>query len=136
MMLRLKIFLSIPLALCAVMMVQGCRTQPKVIPPDLSPAESFQRAQDAADAGDYALAIRYYTTFRDNNPNNSERDIWALYEIAFSYHKMGKNQTAVTFLDQLLQQYQTDTTGTLPPAPRILAQKLKDRLSQMVVTAK
>ncbi|MGA2613579.1 MAG: tetratricopeptide repeat protein [Spirochaetia bacterium] len=133
--LRFKISLLILLALSTLLAVEGCSTQPKVIPPDLSAAESFQHAQDASDGGDYALAIRYYTAFRANNPNNSDRDVWALYEIAFNYHRMGKNQMAVTLLDQLLQQYQNDT-GNLPPAPRILAQKLRDRLSPLVVTAK
>jgi tetratricopeptide (TPR) repeat protein len=125
---RLKLsFFFLPAVLCVSIAVVGCRTQPQVIPPNLSAAESFQRAQDASDAGDYVLAIRYYKTFLDNNPNNPDRDIWALYEIAFNYHKMGKNATAAPLLDQLLQQYLNDT-GNLPAAPRILAQKLKDRL--------
>jgi tetratricopeptide (TPR) repeat protein len=131
---KLTSMFVIPLALGMVIAVAGCQTEPKVIPTDLSAAESFQRAQDAADNGNYSLAIRYYRTFRENNPTNADRDIWALYEIAFNYHKMGKNATAMTFLDQLLQQYQNNT-GTLPPAPRILAQDLKDRLSPLVAAA-
>jgi outer membrane protein assembly factor BamD (BamD/ComL family) len=132
---KLPVPMLIPIALCAILTLQGCNSQPKVIPADLGAAESFQRAQDASGRGDYALAIRYYTSFRDNHPDNSDRDVWALYEIAFNYHKMGKNAMAVTLLDQLLRQYQTDN-GTLPPAPRILAQKIRDRLSQMVVKTK
>ena len=127
---KLKLsFLFIPAVLSVSIAVVSCRTQPQVISPDLSAAESFQRAQDAADGGDYALAIRYYRSFLDNNPNIPDRDIWALYEIAFNYHKMGKNANAVALLDQVLQQYQNDT-GTLPAAPRILALKLKDRLGR------
>jgi tetratricopeptide (TPR) repeat protein len=126
-------FLFLPTVLCIGIALAACASQPKAIPPDLSAAESFQRAQDAADNGNYALAIRYYTTFRQNNPNNPDRDIWALYEIAFNYHKMGKNAMAVSLLDQLLQQYQNDT-GNLPPAPRILALKLKDRLASVTVS--
>jgi len=125
--LKRSVSLLVAIILCVFFAIIGCRTQPQVIPPDLSAAESFQRAQDAADSGDYALAIRYYTTFRDNNPNNKDRDVWALYEIGFSYHKMGKNAIAVSYMDQVLDEYQTDT-GTLPPAPRILAQDLKERL--------
>ncbi len=131
---KLTSMFVVPLALGMVIAVAGCQTEPKVIPTDLSAAESFQRAQDAADNGNYALAIRYYRTFRENNPTNTDRDIWALYEIAFNYHKMGKNTTAMTFLDQLLQEYQNNT-GTLPPAPRILAQDLKDRISPLVASA-
>jgi len=124
--------LFLPTVLCIGITLAACASEPKVIPPDLSAAESFQRAQDAADNGDYALAIRYYATFRQNNPNNPDRDIWALYEIAFNYHKMGKNAMAVSLLDQLLQQYQNDT-GNLPPAPRVLALKLRDRFASVVV---
>jgi hypothetical protein len=127
-------FFFLAAVLCVSIAVVGCRTQPQVIPTDLSGAESFQRAQDASDAGDYALAIRYYKTFLENNPNSSDRDIWALYEIAFNYHKMGKNAIAAPLLDQLLQQYQNDT-GNLPAAPRILAQKLKERFGPEVTPA-
>jgi len=122
------------LVLGVAIALAGCRSEPKVIPPDLSAAESFQRAQDAADNGNYSLAIRYYKTFRDNNPGSADRDAWALYEIAFNYHKMGKNAVAMGYLDQLLAQYQNDT-GTLPPAPRILGQDLKERLSPLVAAA-
>lgn len=121
--------------LFAIMLAAGCNTGPVVIPADLSAAESFQRAQDAADNGNYTLAIRYYSTFLQNHPENKDRDAWAQYEIAFSYHKMGRNATALTYLDQLLQQYQAGD-DTLPAAPRILAQKLKDRLTEMVAGPK
>ncbi|MGA2764825.1 MAG: tetratricopeptide repeat protein [Spirochaetia bacterium] len=121
--------------LFAVMLAAGCHTGPVVIPADLGAAESFQRAQDAADNGNYTLAIRYYSTFLQNHPENKDRGAWAQYEIAFNYHKMGRNATALTYLDQLLQQYQPGD-DTLPAAPRILAQKLKDRLSVMVTGAK
>jgi tetratricopeptide (TPR) repeat protein len=131
---KLTSIFAFPLVLGMAIVVAGCQTEPKVIPPDLSAAESFQRAQDAADNGNHALAIRYYRTFRENNPGNADRDIWALYEIAFNYHQMGKNAVAMTYLNQILQQYQNDT-GTLPPAPRILAQDLKDRLSPLVASA-
>ncbi len=118
-----------PLLGLLLILLGACRSAPVVIPADLSAAESFQRAQDATDGGNYALAIRYYTAFRENNPDNKDRDIWALYEIAFNYHKMGNDAKAVELLDQVLQQYQTDN-GTLPPAPRILAQELRSSWSQ------
>lgn len=107
----------------------GCKSAPVVIPDDLSPAETFQRAQDASDRGDYLLAIRYYTTFQDQHPEMKDRLIWASYEIAFAYHKMGKNAQALPLLDDLLKEYDT-ATDSLPSAPRILAQKLRDRLAE------
>ena len=117
------------LAMCLAVLVAGCRTQPPNISPDLGAAETFQHAQDASDGGNYSLAIRYYSAYRESHPDNKDRDIWALYEIAFNYHKMGKTAKAIEILDQLLQQYQTDG-NTLPPAPRILAQELKSNWSQ------
>ncbi|HVP17635.1 MAG TPA: tetratricopeptide repeat protein [Spirochaetia bacterium] len=121
--------LLLSLAMCLAALVAGCRSQPKAISPDLGAAESFQRAQDASDAGNYALAIRYYSAYRESHPDNKDRDIWALYEIAFNYHKMGNTAKAIELLDELLKQYQTDG-DTLPPAPRILAQELRGSWSQ------
>ncbi len=126
---RVSLLHLFALAACAAVLLGSCRSQPVVIPATLSAAESFQRAQDATDAGNYPLAIRYYTEFRTNNPDNKDRGIWALYEIAFNYHKMGNDVKAVEILNQILQEYQTGT-DTLPPAPRILAQELKDHWSQ------
>lgn len=121
--------LLVTLSIWLAVLAAGCRTQPASISSSLGPAETFQRAQDASGAGNYALAIRYYTAYRDSHPDNKDRDIWALYEIAFNYHKMGKTTKAIEILDQLLKQYQTEG-NTLPPAPRILAQKLKESWSQ------
>jgi len=120
-------------AACWTALLASCKSAPLVIPADLPPAEIFQRAQDAADSGNYALAIRYYTAFRENHPDIADRNAWAQYEIAFNYHKMGKNAMAVSLIDQLLKLYQT-AGDTLPPAPRILALKLKDRLAAVTAS--
>ena len=117
------------LAVCAAFLLAGCKTQPVVIPDNLSAAETFQRAQDASDRGDYNLAIRYYSVFKEKHPDNLDRDAWASYEIAFAWHMLGNNEKAVASCDELLKQYDNDT-GTMPPAPRVLAQKLRDRLSE------
>ena len=129
----------ITVSLCALVALvgaalAGCKSTPVVIPDDLSAAETFQRAQDASDAGDYLLAIRYYTTFQDKHPESKDRAIWASYEIAFNYHKMGKNAQALGLLDDLLKQYDAPT-DTLPPAPRVLAQKLRDRIAETLKPA-
>jgi outer membrane protein assembly factor BamD (BamD/ComL family) len=115
------------LALLAGLALVSCASQPPVIPDGLSAAEIFQRAQDAVGKGDYDLAITYYSLVPKNFPDDTEHGVWAAYEIAFLYHKMGKNGTALTLLQQLLDRYGTGG-DTLPPGPRILAQKLKARL--------
>lgn len=117
------------LAVCAASLLAGCTTQPVVIPDNLSAAETFQRAQDASDHGDHNLAIAYYSVFKEKHPEDKDRGVWASYEIAFAWHKLGKDAKAVGLLDELLKQYETET-DPLPPAPRVLAQKLRDRLSE------
>jgi outer membrane protein assembly factor BamD (BamD/ComL family) len=115
------------LALLATVALATCASRPPVIPDGLTAAEIFQRAQDAVGKGDYTLAITYYSLVPKNYPDDKEHGAWASYEIAFLYHKMGKNDTALTLLQQLLDQY-ASAGDTLPPAPRILAQDLKIRL--------
>ena len=121
--------------LFAIMLAAGCNTGPSSFPRISAPRKASSARRMRLSNGNYTLAIRYYSTFLQNHPENKDRDAWAQYEIAFNYHKMGRNATAVTNLDQLLQQYQAGD-DTLPAAPRILAQKLKDRLTEMVAGPK
>lgn len=111
----------------AVLFVAACRSAPPVATEGLSAAEIFQRAQDAAEKGDSLAAIRYYEAFKEKHPDDRERVSWASYEIAFLYHKVKKNDTALVLLDQLLAVYANES-DELPPAPRILAEKLKSRI--------
>jgi outer membrane protein assembly factor BamD (BamD/ComL family) len=111
----------------ALVFMASCASGPVVIPPNLTAAEIFQRAQDASDRGDYPLGIRYYSMIQDTHPDDITHLTWAAYEIAFLYHKMGKDETALSQISDLLAKY-TSGGDTLPPAPRILALKLKTRL--------
>ncbi len=105
----------------------ACASQPVVIPDGLTATEIFQRAQDAADRGDYALGIRYYSRVPVAYPDDVNHVTWASYEIAFLYHKMGKDETALSLINDLLSQYEKERQK-LPPAPHVLAVKLKARL--------
>lgn len=126
------------LAAAAVVAVSAflfsCASGPVVIPAGLSVAEIFQRAQDAGDSGNYALAMRYYDLVATDYPTDLTHVTWASYEIAFLYHKMGNNKEALTRFNALLDQYTTEG-DKLPPAPRILAAKLKASLEQTLKTA-
>jgi outer membrane protein assembly factor BamD (BamD/ComL family) len=117
----------------ALLFLGSCASGPVVIPTDLSAAEIFQRAQDASDRGDYTLAIRYYDTVPTSYPDDVNHVTWASYEIAFLYHKMGKHAQALTLINQLLDKYDKEG-NTLPPAPRVLASKLKVRLQDTLQT--
>jgi hypothetical protein len=122
-------------AACAAALVVlcSCASGPVNIPAGLSAAEIFQRAQDASDRGDYPLGIRYYSMIPMSYPDDIAHNIWSSYEIAFLYHKMRRNALALSFVNELLARY--DKEGdSLPPAPRVLAVKLKVRLEEALKT--
>ena len=111
----------------ALLLVVSCVTQNPAIPEGLSAEEMFQRAQDAVDRGNYSLGMTYYSLVQEKYPDDKAHVAWASYEIAFLYHKMGKNETALSLINQLLDRYGKEGDA-LPPAPLLLAQKLKTRL--------
>jgi outer membrane protein assembly factor BamD (BamD/ComL family) len=115
----------------AFALLVSCATQSRTLPDGLAAAEIFQRAQDAADRGDYALGITFYEACEQRYPDDKAHKVWAAYEIAFLYHKMGKNAKAATLIDALLTEY-ANQSDSVPPAPLLLSQKLKDRLEASI----
>jgi tetratricopeptide (TPR) repeat protein len=106
----------------------GCKSVPAEIPPDLSPADYFQKAQEASDADRFALALKYYESFLERYPEERDRGLWARYEIALLHSKMKDAPTALRLLDELLALYSGEDAAQLPQGPRILAEKIKARL--------
>jgi tetratricopeptide (TPR) repeat protein len=106
----------------------GCKTVPTEIPPDLTPADYFQRAQEASDAGKYALALKYYQAFLERHPEERDHGLWARYEIALLHSKMKDTATALRLFDELLALYAGEDAAQLPQGPRILAEKIKAKL--------
>jgi outer membrane protein assembly factor BamD (BamD/ComL family) len=96
----------------------------------LTVAEYFQKAYEASDNKNYKLAIAYYKIFQENFPDQVERNIWAEYEIAFTYYKMGNNDRAIELLDALIAKYEEDAAGELPVAPKALADKVKAKIQE------
>jgi outer membrane protein assembly factor BamD (BamD/ComL family) len=124
----MKKALLLLLLLPAMVWLGGCRSAPADIPPDLSPADFFQKAQEASDSGKYPLALKYYQAFQERYPDERERGLWARYEIALLHSKMGQEETALTLIDELLALYSAEDAAALPQGPRILAEKIKARL--------
>jgi outer membrane protein assembly factor BamD (BamD/ComL family) len=123
---RMRFILSLCVCIC-LFLAAGCASSP--VPSDtsdLTPAEIFQRAQDASDRSDYSVALQYYRLFQEKFPVDVEHQAWASYEIAFIYHKMGDDKKALELFDELLARYQGGEK--LPEAPRILAEKVKARI--------
>ncbi len=116
------------LALLSALGLLSCKSGPAEIPPDLTPADYFQKAQEASDAGKYALALKYYESFLQHYPDERDRGLWARYEIALLHSKMKDTATALRLFDELLALYAGEDAAQLPQAPRILAEKIKAKL--------
>jgi outer membrane protein assembly factor BamD (BamD/ComL family) len=128
------VLLAACVGIAAGILLASCATQKPFSTEGLSVEEVFQRAQDAADAKSWALAIQYYEAVPELFPADVAHGVWATYEIAFIYHKMGKVDDALALVNQLLDRYAKEGDA-LPPAPQILAQKLKDRLDAAATVA-
>ena len=127
--------ISIPALLLAVtsvvsapLLLVSCQTQADAIATDLSPLEFFQKAQEASDSGNYRLAIEYYTAFRQKYPEHVDRNLWASYEIAFLYHKLGDDETALDLFSKLIDRYAQADANQLPQGPLILSEKVRDAI--------
>jgi outer membrane protein assembly factor BamD (BamD/ComL family) len=115
--------LPVPAALALLAVLASCRTTGPVDLTGLTPAEIFQRAQDASDSGDYHRALTCYEGFLAQSGIDAQRAAWARYETALLYHKLGDDDTALAKIDEMLALYGTD--ATLPEAAKVLATNLK-----------
>ena len=112
--------------LVAAVLLAGCVTASPELAEGVTPAEYFQRAQEATAQHDYGLAMRWYAAFReryadDPSPVEMVRLLWAEYETAFLYHKMGDDETALRLLRVLVRSYEQPAAADYPAGPRILA---------------
>jgi len=121
------LILSLVLTLLALGALEGCKSGPPPLDQDLSPSGFFQKAQEASDASNYALATRYYEAFLVKYPDERDRGLWARYEIALLKHKMGDDAGALSLFDELIALY-AGGSPDLPQGPRILAEKLKAKI--------
>ena len=125
----------IVLAAFVAALLGACATAPAALPDGLPAAEIFQRAQDVSDRGDWDTAISFYGEVVKRYPQDIDHVIWAQYEIAFLYHKSGKNEISLKLVNDLLDRYAKEGDA-LPPAPRVLAQGLKTRLEALLPATK
>jgi outer membrane protein assembly factor BamD (BamD/ComL family) len=132
-----RLFKLVAIAALASLFVV-CSSVPDKIEEGLTPMEYFQRAQEASDANRYALSMAYYEKFQEQYPEEQypeerDRNLWAEYEIAFLYHKMGKNQIALERFEALLERYESGEPD-LPEGPKILAEKVKARIEETLAS--
>ena len=110
-------------ALVLLAVLLSCRTTGPVDLTGLTPAEIFQRAQDASDKGDLRRSLAYYEGFLAQPGIEAQRAAWARYEAALLYHKMGDDDTALARFDELLAMYEKD--ATLPEGVKVLATRIR-----------
>ena len=66
--------------------------------------------------------------FQERYPDELERNIWAEYEIAFTYYKMGNLEKAGELFAQLIARYDEENSENYPPGPRSLAEKVLEKI--------
>jgi len=128
---KLQIIPKLILVIAFVSALLFCSSVPDEIEEDLTPMEYFQRAQEASDSGRYKLSMAYYEKFQEQYPDELDRNIWAEYEIALLYYKIGKNRVALDRFDVLLAKYE-EGDPSLPAGPKILAEKVKARILEQL----
>ena len=115
-----------------VVLFAACESvpEPAEIPEDLTTQEYFQRAQEAVDQRYYETAMVYYETFLARYPDDTENRVAAQYEIAFLHYKMENYDTAKRLFEELLARYEGEEGDDLPAWPRILAEKLIEKIEE------
>ena len=107
----------------------ACQSTPEEIAADLQPREYFQKAQEAVvERNDYDTALFYYQTFLERYPDDIQRSAEAEYEIAFIYYKQNDLVTAERLFDKLLAKYQAKGGELLPQWPRVLSEKISEKI--------
>ena len=125
-----KILTSALILIFIMLLAAGCKTAPVTIPDGLTPAEFFQKAQEASNNGKYSTALLYYNTFLERFPDDAQRKIEAEYEIAFITYKQNDFAQAKELFNEILKKYSTDASQVLPTWPKILSQKILKEMEE------
>jgi outer membrane protein assembly factor BamD (BamD/ComL family) len=120
-----------PVLFCGlILFVSACQSGPRDIPPDLSPEELIQRAQEAADKSRYTAALRYYETIRERYPTNMDLVCMVEYEIAFIHYKQKKYDEARAGFTALLERYEERDAELMPQQFKKLARKVLEQIEE------
>lgn len=116
--------------LMSTLFMFGCISRIDPYEEDISSVEIFQKAYEATDMRNYSLAISYYKAYMERFPDDIKGCIWAEYEIAFLYHKMGNDDKSLELFNELLKKYEGEDTDLLPEAPKVLSEKVIQAISR------
>ncbi len=121
--------------LLVIFLLFSCKSTADPYKEDLTSKEYFQRAVEASDVRNYKLALKYYEAFQAKFPDDRDGNLWALYEIGLIHYKTGNKEKALELFDSLLGFYikaresEGELENPLPEAPRILAEKIKEKIA-------
>ena len=109
------------IALTIIFLFSSCATT-VTIDEEMSPAEMIQRAHEAMDRNNYNIAIQYYQTLAERNPNNIDLIITSKYHLAFIHYKQKKYELAREGMNDVISYYDNPDAVFLPQHFKRLAQ--------------
>jgi len=110
--------------LALVVALGACKTAPVAIPQDLDAPSLVLKAQEASDASDYDLSLRYYQALIDRFGDDPANLAAGDYEIAFITYKQGHEAKAKELFTKLLALYDGTGGDAFPERYKVLAQKI------------
>ena len=131
----LEALLRVLLLTALAVFIASCESTVDPYTLDLTAMEYFQKAIEASDKENYALALKFYEAFQAKHPEDLPNYLWASYEIAFSYYKIGQLQKARELFEALLGRYEELENSdeidqkTIPQGPKILAHKILEKIT-------
>lgn len=104
-----------------VVVLAGCVSAPKEIPPELTAQELIQKGQSAFENGKYKESLRYYNAVTERYADSLPLYIEASYEIGHLFMKQKKYDKAAPIFQEIVEIYANSAPGTLPGAYEKLA---------------
>lgn len=105
----------------------GCNST-KEIPDTYTAPQLLQRGQASLDSSDYKTAEKYFLKTIQQYGDDISTYIEAKYELGHLYIKTKSYEKAYNTLSEILELYDYDMTGSLPPAYKKLAQIEMDKI--------
>ena len=118
------------IALSAALLLSACATGRLHIPPDLSPAELIQRAQEASDRNRFGHALQFYHALLERFAHEPALVVNAEYEIGFIHERRRDFDEARLWLNSVLARYYGPGGDALPAKFRVLARVVLDRIDE------
>jgi outer membrane protein assembly factor BamD (BamD/ComL family) len=107
-----------------IFMIAGCTAVQVKDPAQLAGAkEVYDEGLKLIKNREYEESLKYFQYVLDNykRPQEEKYLSWATYEMGFAYYRMGENEKAIQYFNQVLMDSKTRS-------PRILANLLKNKI--------